>query len=246
MPFARASSLDRLLACSGGSFLGGTDVKSERAEEAADWGTLVHHWKATGEIKQVNEWKNHPALFKRKLEKSGVKREDWWPVEDFFHEKAFALDPDGGVVAYDGERAEAWKAERDDRFCTGTCDGFGWMFDTLWVDDLKTGRFVSLEEYKQQLRFYALCVVRLTAYRGDVNLTLTHWPRYPNHGQPVRMGMVIEQDDLKAFAKQLSRLRSEILRGRDKPELVTLNPSESACLWCPSRGVCPAYERSGN
>lgn len=253
MAFARCSSLDRLLKCAGGAVLGGNDEKSDRAKEAADWGSLNHHWKATGEIKQVNDWKNHPALFKRKLEKSGIKREHYWP-DDFVHEIPLAIDPVAGVaVTTDSEDPEAWKRGQDDRWCTGTADGYGWLFEkALWVDDLKTGRFATLEDYESQLLAYALGVSRLLNYRGQVYVTVTHLPRYPNHGLPTRVGRVVEQDELRDFEGRLAKLRTEILYAKKNVRMdgpgghaMKLTAGDQ-CTWCPSRGVCPEFAKGMN
>ncbi len=223
--------------------LGGTDTKPESTLIAADWGTMVHHWKSCGEVKAVNKRENLVPLFHKKLKEGGVKREDWWPNHDqgFFHEIATAVSPFKDYLWCPGGDPEEWKKEQSDDYCTGTTDGYGWMFDALWVDDLKTGRWVTLEEHIQQLRFYALGIARRLDYRGPVHVTLTHWPRYKVDNKPLRFGRVVEQDELLAFEKDLARLRDEVLRGREKPELMKL-VSGPQCLWCPSKNVCSKHE----
>lgn len=213
----------------------------------------MHHWKATGEIKQVGEWKNHPALFKRKLEKSGVKREHYWP-ESMRHEMAIAFDVVHSRVtsAWGGDDLEKWKANFGDEFCTGTADGYDWMFDRLWVDDLKTGRYAPLESHQEQLLFYGLGVARLLDYRGPVHITVTHWPRYPNHGLPTRVGRVVEQDELRDFEGRLAKLRTEILYAKKNVRMdgpgghaMKLTAGDQ-CTWCNSRLICPEYAKSTN
>lgn len=244
------SSLDRLLACAGSEFLGGVDEKSEAARVAADWGTLVHHWKESGEIVAVNGRENLPPLFEKKLREGRVRREQWWP-EDMVHELALAVDPLSAVVHFaEGDRGakEAWKAAQSDQYVTGSADGYAWMFDRLWVDDLKTGRDVTFEQHEQQLKGYALGVARVLEYRGPVHATVTWWPRYPVVSQPQRFGRVIEQDELLAFERRLVTLRDEILRYREAKEKVVATEVHLAggpqCNWCPSRDECPSRAES--
>lgn len=250
VPFARASSLDRLLACPGGELLAAlsnsSDVKSAAALESADWGTMVHHWKATGEIIQVGDRENHPRLFRKKLDQGGVRREDWWPG-DAEHEIGLAVDPFSRYAENregNREALEAWKAGFDDRWCTGTGDGCWWMFDTLCVDDLKTGKNVKFEDHVEQLRFYALGTARVMDYRGPVHATITWWPRYPVLSQPQRFGRVIEQDELRWFEKRLSQLRDATQWARNGKIDIRdyLKPGEKQCTWCPARQKCKAKE----
>lgn len=240
MPFARASSLDRLLNCYGDLVLGGTDEKSEYVKVAADWGTMAHEWKETGQVVVVNNRQNIAKLFEKKLREGRVNREQWWP-KTMIHEVAMAVNP---FQAYgemrEGDKAEkeAWKAAFGDDWCTGTLDGYDWMFDVLWIDDLKTGRFVEEANYIEQRRFYALGLCRLLDYRGPVNITLTHWPRYPVLSQPNRFGRVIEQDEIRDFEKRLVKLRDDVRRAKEKREHMRLVSGEH-CTFCPSRKVCP-------
>lgn len=244
MPFARASSLDRLLKCHGDLILGGTDEKSEYVKTAADWGTMVHHWKETGEVIVVNGRKNLAALFEKKLKLGGVKREQWWPM-GMTHERAIAINPFtayGQMLEGSKEEKEAWKAAHDNNWATGTADGDYWMFDVLAVDDLKTGRFVTEEEYIEQRRFYCLGISRLLEYRGPVHATLTWWPRYPVVSQPQRFGRVFEADELNYFEKRLAKLRDDVRRAREKRDSLILVPGEH-CTWCPSRNICDQFGR---
>lgn len=204
---------------------------------------MVHRWKATGEIITVNGRDNLPPLFRKKLDAGKVRREQWWP-DDMEHEVSLAVNP---FAAYaenktpDPDEQDAWKKAFGDDWCTGTGDGRGWMFDTLYIDDLKTGRDVKFEDHIQQLRFYALASARVLDYRRPVNATITWWPRYPVVSQPERFGKTFEQDELLAFEKKLSELRDTILYLRDGGDVRKhLEPGEKQCLWCPARMNCPA------
>lgn len=243
MPFARASSLDRLLQCHGSAVMGQADTRSDRAREAADWGTMVHAWKETGEVVEVGGRKNHPALFRRKLERSGVKREVEWPESlGIKHELALAVDPLCEYRSYEGDNKDAWKNAHNDRWLTGTADGYWLLFDALTVEDLKTGAMVDIEDYRYQLMAYALGVSRVIDYRRSINLVLNHWPRYPVMSRPKRTVRVVEPDELLAFEKRLIKLRDDIRRCREDVRNLILRPSEAACTWCPSRSFCPEYE----
>lgn len=239
MPFARASSLDRLLKCCGGEILEGKDTRSEGMKIAADWGSIGHHWKETGEVVEVNGRKNLVPLWEKKIRESGVRREDWWP-DSMTHELALGVKPFEAYAKMVGTREEkdAWKAGLSDEWCSGSLDGFDWMFDVLWVDDLKTGRFVTLEEHQEQMRFYALGASRVLDYRGPVHVTLTHFPRYPVVNKPVRMGRVIEQDELLWFEKRLVQLRDDILRAKEDRKKLQLVAGEH-CTFCRARHGCP-------
>lgn len=228
-------------------------MKSDRAIEAAAWGTMAHHWKETGEVVAVPGFEKLAPLFQRKLKVGGVRREEWWP-EDMRHELALAVAPfEAYHLLEDGAKAEkeAWKAAHDDRYCTGTVDGDAYLFDVLWIDDLKTGRMVTLEDHVEQVKFYALGVARVLDYRGPVHVTITHWPRYRTDNRPERLGRVVEQDELSAFEDRLARLRNDILRDREHAERgdvtkIDLYPGEEQCLWCPSKRICPDVGRIGN
>ncbi len=240
MPFSRASSLDRNFKCYGGEVLErGADTRSVSTKIAADWGTMVHHWVETGEVVAINARTNLVPLFKKKLEVTGVRREQWWP-HDAQHEVALAVKPFEAyaeMVAGTKVEKEAWKASLGPEWATGTMDGRWWMFDVLNVDDTKTGRWVSWEDYEEQQRFYALGTSRVLDYRGPVHATLTHWPRYPVDNRPERFGRVIEQDELLAFEKRLVGLRDGILRAREDREKLKLTAGDH-CVFCPARMNC--------
>lgn len=249
MPFARASSLDRLLRCYGSEILETDELRTESTFISADWGTMVHGWKETGKVEVVNGRKNLVPLFEKKLKQTGVRREQWWP-ESMVHETAIAVKPFEAYAQMQGgtkDEKEAWKAAFGEDWATGTDDGYDWMFDVLWIDDLKTGRFVTEEDYIEQRRFYALGISRLLDYRGPVNVTLTHWPRYPVTSLPQRFGRVIEQDELNDFEKRLLKLRDDIRRAREDKSRLVVVPGEEQCVFCPSRKRCShAVERIYN
>jgi hypothetical protein len=195
----------------------------------------------TGEVQAPKGHTKLEPLFRRKLESSGVRRERWWPEETVF-ETALAVSPGDNYIRRTGTRdeKEAWKASTTDEWLVGTADAHWWMFDHLYVDDLKTGRMVSWESYQHQVAAYCLGIARCADYRGPVHATLTHWPRYPTNSQPMRFGMVLEADYLTRFEKRLVVLRDSILRAREDRDQMVLTSGEH-CTWCNSRDLCPEF-----
>lgn len=148
----------------------------------------------------------------------------------------------GAARAYVAENEtldkDAWKAAFNDEWIVGTLDYGQVIFDTPWVDDLKTGRFVTWEDYAAQQTFYC-GVYSLLAVGSivDTRSTLTHWPRYPVGKRPNRFGYLIEEAELKGFLKSLLEFRNQALAQRPS-SLVT----GEHCRFCPSRGNCSAFE----
>lgn len=239
MPLARASELDRLLACAGSLVLPRDDFKPTAAARAAMWGTVCHKWKETGRL-PGNE--AHDKLLHRKIKASAIDRGALWPG-DGEHEVALAYN----VVTRravrcrlvgDTEKA-AWKGAFSDEWVVGTLDYVLELFGEPWVDDLKTGRIVSLEAHKYQQMFY--CLAWGLAAHGrptPARSTLTHWPRYPVDAPAVRLGRVFSLDEYGAFMLRLVELRDAVVGKR-----VDLIVGDQ-CTFCPSRTACPKQKRS--
>lgn len=91
----RASSLPLLMKCAGSLVLPHSESRTpeqiEKTEEAADWGTMVHHWKETGEVRHEN--KRTATAFRKAIELSGADRHKLWPGGR--HEVAISLAVDG-------------------------------------------------------------------------------------------------------------------------------------------------------
>ena len=234
MPLTRASELDRTLACAGSLVMLRNEFKPTNAARAAAWGTNTHKWKESGRL-PGNE--AHDKLLHRKIRASGIDRAALWPPGGE-HEVALAYN----VVSRravrcnlvgDSEKA-AWKAAFTDEWVTGSPDYVSELCGEPWVDDLKTGRIVSLEAHKYQQMFY--CLAWGLAVHGTptpARSTLTHWPRYPVDVKPERMGTVFSLDDYTDLMLRLVRLREQVLAKR-----VRLKTGVQ-CEYCPSRGVCP-------
>jgi PD-(D/E)XK nuclease superfamily protein len=245
MPLARASELDRLLVCPGSAVL--PRVRDEEGIAAA-YGTCVHYWAETGRVLDGT----HGRLLHRKLEATHVDREVLWPP-DGEHEVAFAynvissavqryrapdpLPPGMSARAHVG----AWKEGFGDEWVVGTLDYARRLFDTYWVDDLKTGRNAYWDDYRAQQTFYCLVYsLDVFADTRDGRSSITHWRRYPIDGQPNRFGVALEARQLIAFQKELRALYDVVQKTKaDGTIRHHLKPGEQ-CKYCLSYVACPA------
>lgn len=247
----RSSSLPLLMKCTGASVLPCIEGKSEQAERAADWGTMVHHWAQTGEV--VGPDTRTQNAFKLAILQSGISRAEYWP--DGVHEGPVS-------VSVDGSRQASWDDTERDGWVTGHYDFRWWLFDELWVDDLKTGKFypnppagveghhpgleVGANRYPQdvrspQLKTYALALTKLLGYQGRTNVTLTHWPRLPlvmRHSLPQRFYVKYEVGELDEHWRGLELMYQEHQHNRrallgHEDELI-LRPGDH-CKFCPVR-----------
>lgn len=241
-PFARCSDLPRLINCAGDAVLNGTRIRSERANVAIEWGWIAHRWMETGSI-EPNIPTGYPKLhdqFAAKVALTETKRSEWWP-SDVAYEVAVSIDPEkSSAELYDGDDRDDWKQSRSDSEITGTVDAHWYILDQLHIDDLKTGRFASVQSHYYQLLGYGLGIVRALGYRDSIKLSITHWPRYPLRGIPRRETTEVQYDELVDFEKRLLKLRDDIRRAKDT-RTIQLTTGEH-CLWCDSRDVCPKQE----
>ncbi len=202
MPWARASSLGRSLHCPASAVLPGPDggeVLSWETQEAADWGTMVHHWKATGEILAMTPWARHHSFFEEVLSRTftdpeAARRILWPPGGE--HEVAVAVRCDGEkrpehCVRFkrDGTTVEkeAWKAAFGPEWATGTMDYRLRVDGAVTIDDLKTGvgRYNpdtgARESTPPGSEQHGLYVLADWLVHGRSNTasrtTTTHWPR---------------------------------------------------------------------
>lgn len=242
MPFARASELDRLLACPGSLVLPRSGEKSERAQEAADFGTMVHTWKETGEVPSSRQG----LTLKKKLKETGVTREQYWSAG--LHEVPLAYNVATGearalVLPAPTDSKNAWKAGFGEDWVVGTADYVGLLLDSPWVDDLKTGKNAEWLDYKYQQAFYLMTWTLFTEHALiPGRSTITHWPRYPISGKPARYGTTLDENFFAEFQDKLKRLK------HDKTKLVELKERGMdvisrltdgvQCVYCPSKPSC--------
>jgi hypothetical protein len=233
--WTRASNLDRTLQCLGHLTLPWDDTKSDRAIEAAAYGTLVHTWKETGKVDVNSSYPGHAKTFEKKLtvlEAAGLSRQDIWPTG--FHEVSFAFNcKDGrlGTCWVKGEAAHQWKKSHGKQWITGSADLID--VDQLWVDDLKTGMVKAEPDELGQLFFYAMCLSKYVARQEPVKVSITHWPKYPIDALPNRLEAEISYKKLVKCEQYLMSLYGDFKAGKTP---FALGPE---CDFCPAFAACP-------
>lgn len=235
------------MACPGSLVLPRTDERSERAVEAAEWGTAVHRWKETGEFPDGRMG----ISLRKKIKESGVERDALW-VEGL-HEVPLALNVTTGearalVLPVSNDKKDGWKTGFDDHWVVGTADYVALLLETPWVDDLKTGRRVEYIDYRYQQAFYSLAwAIFQTGGISVARSTITHWPKYPLNSKPRRFGTVLEPDFFLEFQGKLKQLREDVMKlrqlGEDKDRVVARLSDGPQCVFCPSRLACVKGQR---
>jgi hypothetical protein len=218
------------------------ETKSERAQEAADFGTLVHKWKETGD-----EGKGRLATtLKKKLKETGVKREEYW--YGGLHEVPLAFnvlttESKALVLPLSSEDKDEWKASFGPEWVVGTADFVGLLLGQPWLDDLKTGREVEWLDYRYQQTFYLMTWTLFSEHElKPGRSTITHWPRYPIPNKPKRFGTVLEVDDYLDFQSKLTRLYKDAAKLREDKEngmdVIPRLTDGAQCVYCPAKTSC--------
>lgn len=186
----------------------------------------------------------HRKTLLAKLKATGIKRKQWWPVDEGEHEVAFAFHLDTLEVKwYRGDKAKGdkWKAKFyvNTRWVTGTAD---WILvrgkTFIHIDDLKTGRWPVTAADNKQLLTYAMpfWLAAEQPLDCEVVLSITQWPKYPLGGLPKRnWGKATGLD----MAEHLQDLRYALAHPEEA------NPSEDHCRFCDSKKFCSAFEEAG-
>lgn len=237
----RASDSDRALVCPASLVLPKRAERSDKANRAADWGTLVHAWKETGDDG------SSPTL-RKKLLLSSIDREELWPTiggKGGRHEVTFSINletlqlriwsPEGSAFGRDH-----WKRRHPaNKYLTGTIDYLSRRNKGQrllpWVDDLKTGTWPVSAKYSKQLKSYALVPWILGNCETDVLASITQWPKYKLSGKPKRNFHVLTSADL---VKHLHKIRWAV----NNTSLVY--PTKSGCMFCPCKPDCVDYQES--
>jgi len=230
------------------------DTRSEKADEAADYGTLAHWWKETGESRPAWASAAHSKLLEEKIELTDTNRLNWWRPGSGEHEVSFAIrlhDAHMDLFHDLRSKAEAWKAKFDRRlWLTGTIDWLGGAAGySAWVDDLKTGKWEVHPDCKQ-LRSYALVpwIKAGMPSRFNVATSVTSWPKYPKWKRPTRKWHELSALDL---AEHLDDLRHAVTHPHEaNPEAIYVGPFDpdkplSICAFCPCRKPLPNSEWMG-
>lgn len=236
----RASESDRGLLCPASLVRKKTGKRSEKADGSAEWGTFIHHWKETGEIKGS---KSASRTLNKKLLASGIDRAQLWPAisGSYGHETTFSINietlqlriwtPKGSKYPRD-----YWKHRHPrNRYITGSID---WLSkrsrDGLpWVDDLKTGTWPVNAKYSKQLRTYALVPWLLSGCKTAVWVSITQWPKYRLDCKPKRNWYLIKSAELK---KHLEKIKWAI---KNTHRAI---PSVEACRFCLCKPECKEYQ----
>lgn len=222
------------------------DTRRDFVHDAADWGKMVHRWKAHGVVEAEEGRKNHERLLHERIAASGIDRDVVWP--GFMHEIGVAVDCASDAVELmsgHGSAVDAWKAAKPESWIVGTCDGWAEMDGWLVVDDLKTGRMPPDPDCAQML-LYATAAMHDRRVDRAI-LRITHWPRYPRGGKPQFITKSITADDIAGFRADCRAgydryLEAKSLVVPDVPAtLMPVLDTGEHCRYCDSRGACPAY-----
>lgn len=208
---------------------------------------MCHYWAETGETELLGADPKDVNCLERKLILSKADRQKCWRDGDGEHEVTFAINlVTGELRLYKGPRAGAdeWKKSFSYlKWLTGTIDWLHWGTDKTiaWVDDLKTGRWVTAPKESRQLRSYLLvpwvAAGMLTKWEGAVSVT--HWPRYPLAAPPRRIRPA------RFTGLQMLEHLEDLRWSVEHPE--ETNPTEEWCRYCNSRRDCPAvWTEQGN
>lgn len=245
MAWSRASSLDRTLQCVGSAALYNNTPalklipKPENAIKAAEYGTLVHHWKETGKVEGSD---SHVKTFNKKLgflKTAGISRLDLWPAAGF-HEVAVAYNCIDGRVAilYEGD-TDAFKTGHSEPWITGSCDYYLKDDGGLLVDDLKTGMLWDKSARAcAQLYFYAMNIAKVHHVQ-ETEIRITHWPKYPLERLPEFMDDEPVIITSETFARLESRLKKDYLNYKSTNPEFRLG---EACEYCPAKSLCPLQQ----
>lgn len=256
MPWSRASELSRAVACPASTHLPRAPRESSGA---AEWGTVVHAWAETG------RWDPDNLATRRRaaaLVGAGVTREALWPGPGE-HEVSFALHTRNRVCARerhpDRAARDTWCSGFDSEWLTGTADWVGEWFGEPWIEDLKTGvgHPVDYAGHNDgtvapdggdpwdlwQLRFYAAAELLWRPDAAGVWVSVLWWPRYPADSVPLRIGpRRVDRAEVTGLTVPL--LETARVAREASLDSVDARPGEEQCRWCPSKGHCPAWQRT--
>lgn len=256
MPWARASSLGRFMACQAASWLPRWD--DSKGEMRRPYLLSRGLWDAGARLEaeavvlnptllQVRDKRAADLGRQRHAEKE---RGEFHPemytgMAQGWHEISVSYCCKTGKVRWlcdvDERRRDLWKAMQCEHAVTGTADWMGILKDgTPWVDDLKTG-WQTPEVLTAQTMFYSMCLSDLVdqgvsrfggATPGAVMVSITHQPR--GKGLPTREGLWRRVTPLmiEAFRQELT----------DAWTVTTVSTRPTAgphCDWCPSAAWCP-------
>lgn len=234
----RSSESDRALICPSSLVRVKNEPRSEKADKAAAWGNLVHHWKETG------DHSGNKTLIK-KLAATSVDRAKLWPITEYSlgHEITFSIDINSlQLRIWSPERSkyprDHWKSRHPrNRYLTGSIDFVSqsdrsgdWL---PWVDDLKTGTWPVYAKKSLQLQSYALVPWILNDCDTDVWVSITQWPKYRLDCKPKRNWHLLRSADL---ARHVQKIRWAV----ENPQIAI--PTEDGCRFCLCKPDCDEFK----
>jgi PD-(D/E)XK nuclease superfamily len=254
MPWARASSLDRHIACPAASHLPMYDrgkwspsylnagalftapnvEVADKDNSAAEWGTAMHDAKANNSAAQ-DPWLGWMDPYREKL----------WPSRLGEHEVTVAYNCRTRELErfhseIEDERT-AWKLARSVDCIVGSCDWWGQLpTGEPWIDDLKTG-WQKPEVTTPQTLFYLMCRMKGEgAKTWDVGRASISWcPR-----KALKAGEEFQPPTRDGLWRQVTRLELEAFEDELHwawVRVTGLNPQAKPgphCKYCPSMAVC--------
>lgn len=237
----RASESDRTIICPASLVRAKTGPRSEKADKAATYGTLVHAWKVDGDTR------GSKTLVK-KLQAVSIDREKLWPTVGniYGHETTFSVHLETlQLRIWSPTRSkyssEHWKRRHPrNSYLTGSIDYLSKrsrndLPEIPWLDDLKTGSWPVNAKTSLQLRSYAIAPWVLGDCNTDVWVSITQWPKYRLDCRPKRNWHLLKSADI---AHHLQKLRWAV-RNPDKAI-----PSENGCRFCLCKPDCNEYQES--
>lgn len=237
----RASSTDRAIICPASLVRPQSGERSKASIKAADWGTLVHNWKETGDTRG-NKTLN------KKLAASGIDRARLWPTigDSHGHETTFSICLETlqlRIWSSSGSKysRDHWKRRHPKRsYLTGSIDWLSTVSrkdlpELPWVDDLKTGAWPISARTSAQLRSYALVPWVLSGCDTDVWVSITQWPKYRLDCRPKRNWHLLKSVDLAKHVQKLRWATSNTSKAI---------PTEDGCKFCLSKPNCKEYQEA--
>lgn len=247
MPWARASSLHRFLACPAAAHLPRWDDSR---------GVVRRPYLVDMNLEEMTQedWRSdalNPALLEirdkraadlgrqRHAEKErGELAPEMWKGLDpkGEHELSFSYCCKTGKVRafqHVNEHArDLWKGLQCEHAVVGTADWVGRIGGLPWVDDLKTGWRVP-EVVTPQLLFYAMCWSEVLKHVGPVALSITHQPR--GKGTPSREGLW-----RRVTPMVLEQFRLDLTEAWTMTTMIRQPRPGAHCDYCPSAAWCTA------
>lgn len=151
------------------------------------------------------------------------------------------VDERGQVVTEQATTEERRVEFKAGAWLMGVADWIGHDGVVWRIDDLKTGREPPCEQPSDlaQKLWYADCWLDLHRREPGLELTITHWPRYPKGELPTIIGPeYVERDFVKRWHHEKLLPASELARRPGAKDDARPGPW---CQYCRCEPYCPAH-----